>query len=437
MTTTEHRAPSALSAVDSARVFASVLLPVIARGAIRRRPRWVALAQRLDTDRRAVRLLTELRERYGDRPLRVRVPFRELLIPLDSADANEALAHTPSPFSPATLEKRHALGQFQPHGLLISPVTDRPERRTFTEHVLDTANPVHQQGPDFATAARSAVGPLLAERELDWEGFSAAWWRLVRQVVLGRGAAEDTLLTNRLFALRDAGNWSWLHRKQRRHREVFLRHLGAAIDRAEPGSLAARIVAAEPDGEVHPADQVAHWLFAFDAAAIATFRALALLATHPEQELKALAEAEGAPEGSYWELPYLRACVLESLRLWPTTPLLLREATEDTTLAGCRVREGATVVLFAPYLHRAPARFDPEIWLNGTADFHGALVPFSGGPAVCPGRNLVLLLTTQVLAALRRRHDFGLLSQADLLPDEPPPSVLDHFALRFSVTARR
>ncbi|WP_249044705.1 hypothetical protein [Crossiella equi] len=49
----------------------------------------------------------------------------------------------------------------------------------------------------------------------------------------------------------------------------------------------------------------------------------------------------------------------------------------------------------------------------------------------------MLLLTTQVLAALRRRHDFGLLSQADLLPDEPPPSVLDHFALRFSVTARR
>ncbi|MFL1428086.1 MULTISPECIES: hypothetical protein [unclassified Nocardiopsis] len=49
---------------------------------------------------------------------------------------------------------------------------------------------------------------------------------------------------------------------------------GVLVSDAEPGGLAARL----PGGDrVRPEDQVAHWLFAFDAAAIAAFRALALL----------------------------------------------------------------------------------------------------------------------------------------------------------------
>ncbi|MGO1052324.1 cytochrome P450 [Crossiella sp. CA198] len=436
MTTTENQTLTRLSTVDTAKVLALVLLPIVARGAVIRRPRAVALAQRLDADRHAVTLLTRLRARYGDAPLRLRVPGRNLVLPLDSADAHEALARSPEPFTPANLEKRHALGQFQPEGLLISPARARARRREFTEEVLDTPRPVHPQAADFTAIVQDTMAPLLARPELDWPTFTRQWWRLVRQVVLGAGAAEDHLLTDRLFALRRAGNWSWLHPRESRHRELFLRQLRGTIERAQPGSLAARIAETRPGPEIHPESQVAHWLFAFDAAGIAIFRTLALLATHPEQELKALAESAGASPDSYWELPYLRGCVLESLRLWPTTPLILRDSTVDTSLGGHDIPAGSTIILFTPYLHRAPAGFTPEIWRDGTAQFHGALVPFSDGPAVCPGRNLVLFLTTQVLATLRREHEIGLLSRAHLRPEHPLPSVLNHFALRFALSRR-
>lgn len=39
--------------------------------------------------------------------------------------------------------------------------------------------------------------------------------------------------------------------------------------------------------------------------------------------------AEAGPDGVH-PYPYLRAAVLESLRLWPTTPMILRDSTRDT-----------------------------------------------------------------------------------------------------------
>src|SRR5690606_31988282 len=104
--------------------------------------------------------------------------------------------------------------------------------------------------------------------------------------------------------------------------------------------------------------------------------------------------------------PYLRACVLESLRLWPTTPLVLRDTVADTTWETGTLPAGTGMVIFAPFFHRDDERlpyahrFAPEVWL-GEDHAGGAiplgdwpLIPFSRGPAICPARNLVLLLGT-------------------------------------------
>jgi hypothetical protein len=49
------------SVADTARVLSTVLAPIVAQGPILRRPRVLKLAQRLDVDRRAGRLLRGLR----------------------------------------------------------------------------------------------------------------------------------------------------------------------------------------------------------------------------------------------------------------------------------------------------------------------------------------------------------------------------------------
>src|SRR6266545_1326335 len=152
------------SVPDTLRVLSTVLAPVLAQGPIIRRPRVLALAERLDADRRAGRLLRRLRTRYGSGPLRLRVPGRSVVV-----------LGTPEPYTPANREKVAALSHFQPHGVLVSSGPLRAERRRVNEAVLDTGRPVHRLGADFAHAIRTETGTL--PDELDWAGFSAMWWR--------------------------------------------------------------------------------------------------------------------------------------------------------------------------------------------------------------------------------------------------------------------
>src|SRR5215212_590087 len=185
---------------DSARVVMSVVVPILARGVILRRPPVVALAERLDADRRAVRALQRLRRRYGPGPVRLRLPAREVAVVLSADHVREVLERSPETFVVSNLEKRGALSHFQPEGVLLSDGPVRSERRRFNEAVLDSARPVHQllvaivgkvrEEADHITEAADAAGVLT------WDDFIGSWWRMVRRVVLGDAAGDDGALTD-------------------------------------------------------------------------------------------------------------------------------------------------------------------------------------------------------------------------------------------------
>ncbi|AIG77583.1 Hypothetical protein AJAP_23660 [Amycolatopsis japonica] len=433
-TTTE---PAIASVQDTVRVALRVVLPTLAGGVIKRRPLGLAAAQKLQLDRPAVRLLCRLRSQYGPGPLRLRVPGRTIDLALSGDDVGDVLAAAPVPFSPSTKEKRAALGHFQPHGVLVSGAVERAPRREFNEEVLEPGKPLHDLAGPFAAAIGEEAASLWDGGTLDWDTFTVAWWRIVRRVTLGESAAGDDGLTDMLARLRKDGNWAYAHLRRDRLHDQFRTRLIGHLERAEPGSLAEAIAAAGPAGERTMevvADQVAHWLFAFDAAGIVTFRALALLATHPAARERADEEVADADLTVPGQFPYLRACALESVRLWPTTPALLRESTADTAWGPA----GTTVLIFTPFFHRDPEslpyadRFEPGIWLDGSAAANPALVPFSAGPAICPGRDLVLFCASTMLAWLIKDRRFELASGAVLGPERPLPATLDNFHLKFS-----
>src|SRR3954454_5089144 len=60
----EVRLPRA-SRLDTMRTITTVVVPLVSRGMLLRRPPVVALPEKLDADRRAVRLMQRLRHRYG------------------------------------------------------------------------------------------------------------------------------------------------------------------------------------------------------------------------------------------------------------------------------------------------------------------------------------------------------------------------------------
>ncbi|GAA4677249.1 cytochrome P450 [Pseudonocardia yuanmonensis] len=421
---------------------AAAILPIIAQGVIARRPRVVALAGKADLDGRGVRIFQDLATRYGHGPVRLRLPGRRAALVLDADDVRRVLDGTPEPFAPDTWEKRKALGQFQPHGVLVSDGEVRAERRRFNEAVLDSGHPLHRNAAVMARAVAQEAELLGREvdgtGELDWDAFIRAWWRVVRRVVLGDGARDDHDLTDELTRLRNAANWSFLLPRRRVRRERFRARLREHLERAEPGSLAEMIAGIPADPDVDPVDQVPQWLFAFDPAGAVALRALAVLVAHPTELARAREEIGDRDLALPQDLPRLRAAVLESVRLWPTTPLLLRETTRPVQWDGGGLDGRTALIIPTWFLHRdgrarADAqRFDPQQWLDGAAQADPALVPFSAGPGRCPGRELVLFTTSLFLAHLLRGRELELTSP-EIDPQAQLPAGVNPFGVRLRV----
>jgi cytochrome P450 len=417
---------------ETLAVLAAAIGPLFAKGVILRRPKVVKLLARTGAEDGGVRLLARLSDKYGGGPLLLRLPFRRQALILSPGHLARVLAGTPFPFAADSREKQAALAHFQPSGVLISSGGERTERRRFNERVLESARPVHSLAPELipivAAEAQWLGSEALAAGGLDWKSFKAAWFRLVRQVVLGAGARDAEALTDLLEQLRGDSNWAFLKPRRRRLRARFLARLAARLAGAAPGSLAALIPGATTAAAA-PVDQVAHWLFAFDAAGIAAYRTLAMLAADPRAERRVREEGEG-------ERRFLRACLLETLRLWPTTPLILRETAAPTLWHGRVMPSGTGLVVHLPFFHRGRLpeadRFNPEAWLDGEAERLG-LVPFSAGPAGCPARNLVLFLAGAWIAALLGGRRFAVPPEARLDP-ACLPATFDHFSLRLAVS---
>jgi cytochrome P450 len=431
--------------LDTLAVLAGVVGPSLAKGVIIRRPAMVGLAGRLDLDRRAIRRMQRLRNQYGPGPLMLRMPGRLRAVILEPADVARVLEQSPEPFAVASSEKRAALGHFEPRGVLVSHGTARADRRRYNEAILEPDRAMHELASGFVGVVREEARELvrsLAGGSLHWTSFAAAFDRMARRITVGDGARDDHELTAHLARLRRAANWAGLGPSHRRSRARFLAHLRTHLDRAEPGSLAA-VMRETPAGErTAPAEQVPQWLFAFDAVALSVYRALALLATHPEACRGAEAEVSASVGEGAHPLPFIRAVLLETIRLWPTTPLVLRETIRDTEWETGVMPAGTSVLIFAPFFHRDGSRLPfadrlaPEIWTEGQGQEDWPLIPFSAGPAACPGRQLVLLVGSTLIAALLASGPVTLTSTQTLEPRCPLPASLDPFSIRFRLAAR-
>jgi cytochrome P450 len=159
------------------------------------------------------------------------------------------------------------------------------------------------------------------------------------------------------------------------------------------------------------------FLAGYETTAVTLTWTFALLAMNPEVEhrlIDELREVLGDRAPTVDDLPrlrYTRMLVEESLRLYPSTWLVARNAVADDVIGGWRVPAGSRVLLGCYFTHRnpllwdQPERCDPERFLPERArERHKyAYYPFGGGARVCIGREFALLEGTTILATLARR----------------------------------
>jgi cytochrome P450 len=148
-----------------------------------------------------------------------------------------------------------------------------------------------------------------------------------------------------------------------------------------------------------------------------------LLSRHPEALRHAREEVDARNAGKYEDvsaLPYVDACINETMRLKPVAPILMLEPTRDTklgelelpagTLIMCLMRAGATDERRFPEAQS----FDPGRWLGVSATSSKRVVmPFGAGPRLCPGRYLAILEMKMVMAMLLRQFEIQSVATPD------------------------
>ncbi|KAH8882072.1 cytochrome P450 [Thozetella sp. PMI_491] len=131
------------------------------------------------------------------------------------------------------------------------------------------------------------------------------------------------------------------------------------------------------------------------------------------------------------QLPYLNGVINETLRLYPTVPITMRESIRDTEIAGHRIPKGTNVVLSPWAMNRStdiwgPDAGDlvPERWItdgkpnqtgNASSNYH--FLTFLHGPRSCIGQGFAKAELRCLLAAMISSFEWELgMDDAEVIP---------------------
>jgi cytochrome P450 len=174
-----------------------------------------------------------------------------------------------------------------------------------------------------------------------------------------------------------------------------------------------------------------------------------LLAQHPQIQERLQREADLVLAGadadyeSVGRLPFTRAVITETLRLYSPVWILPRRALVDVELADYLIPAGSRM-FFSPYalnrdrrLHRDPDRFDPDRWDAdySRSDLRSTFFPFGQGIRNCIGEGFAWTESILLLSAIAARWQLRLADGAAVHP--VVSSTLVPSELPIIVTRRR
>ncbi|MCW3100020.1 MAG: ptlI [Chthonomonadaceae bacterium] len=188
-----------------------------------------------------------------------------------------------------------------------------------------------------------------------------------------------------------------------------------------------------------------------ESSALTLVWAFLLLARAPDVEAALWEELENTLQGrapAYADLPnlpYTRAIVQETLRLYPPVWMTGRQSLRPCEIGGFRIPAGAFIMTSQWAIQRLPQHFPcpdafrPERWLNGeTTDLpRFAYFPFGGGPRICIGQNFALVEAILLLATIAQRFRLEPESGSEFHPWpsmtlRPPAGILMRLTARTS-----
>ncbi len=389
-----------------------------------------------------------------------RLLFLDVVICNSPGTVAQAFVEQHEAFQRKSPPHRRALEPLLGDGLFVSDGALWRERRRVVAPVTHAA-----RLPDLAPAITEAAAECAAAwarqpagRPLD---VLAETGRLTAEIIcraifgraLGRDAAATVVAafaeyqrlvdqTDLLALLRVPG---WVPRPVGRRTRAAAGRIHAVVDRliadileggAGEASLIRAMAEAEMPGTGAPMDRRAFRneaivLFMAGHETTANVLAWALFilsqdkpsAARLRAELDAVLAGRPATLDDLPGLPFCRAVVEETMRLYPPVPFLSRQAIASGRIANRPVRKGAVVLVSPWLLHRRPQLWDqpdafvPDRFMPGAPrPSRHAYIPFSVGPRVCTGVQLGLAEAVICLATLMQAVELDLAPGAQVMP---------------------
>ncbi len=266
---------------------------------------------------------------------------------------------------------------------------------------------------------------------------------------LGRPYILDLLLPTAIPNLRDLARRRFRTRWIAFMDEIIEARLRAPTADDKPRDLFDLLLAAR-DPETGVAfsraqlrDQMATMIVAgHETTALTLFWTMYLLASSPgdqERVAEEVCDVDLSPDGAadaLARLPYTKAVVNESLRLYPPAFALARMAEGPDQLGDVAVPRGSLVMIAPWVLHRHrrlwkdPDAFNPSRFLGDAPLAHRyAYMPFGAGPRICIGAQLALTEACLVVAAMIQRFHVTMADPRPVLPAAVIVNHPDHAAL--------
>jgi cytochrome P450 len=428
-----------VSIADSVAFNLCHIVPYYLRGIFTKNELWISFWNKVHPDPLAVNFVRRLRQKYKSNYFYIYFLKTKSLVVLDLDGITRVLDHSPTPYAADPDLKRKGMSHFQPNALTISRGEEWKDRRQFNEAVLASRERLHPLADQFLRAIDQATERLTANagQYLVWDHFDHLFKRVTLEIIFGHEARDDVALAERLTAMMRESNRVFLLGKSKEF-DLFYKRIRHYLESAETGSLAAMCKRAPSTTQTKVENQIPHWMFAMmETLATNTMRALALIVSHSGVESRVRQEIQNngaqTPE-AVDRLNLLEGCVQEAMRLWPTTPMLMRHTLRDDVLGGNTIPSGTQVVILNGFNHRDwetnpdAGTFRPEFWLDKRSDYR--FNHLSNGTQACVGKNLALFIAKAVIATLLVRGRY-VLRRPKLKIRKALPFQYDDFCTRF------
>ena len=213
--------------------------------------------------------------------------------------------------------------------------------------------------------------------------------------------------------------------------EFIQQRRNSGVDRGDLLSMLLRATDSEGDGSGMSDTQLRdECITLFTAGHETTANALTftwyLLSQNPDVEKTMFEELQTVLQGrvptaeDVPKLPYMRAVLAESMRLYPPAWGIGREVITECEVGGYTLPSGA-VVLVCPWVtHRDERfwpdalRFDPQRWLGKIERPRYAYFPFGGGSRSCIGESFAWMESTLLMATLAQKWQAKVIESSPL-----------------------